>query len=90
MCTQLQQVAAPANPPYQVTLHRSGRAENYTIAQYSEKSEALLQAKLAQFPRGTSFVLIPDALPSRDQSTLEDHVRALFAEAGMSLVVEHQ
>ena len=90
MCAQLQQLAASANQPYRVRLYRSGRIENHTIAQYSEKSEALLQAKLAQFTRGTSFVLAPDALASKEQRTLEDHAKALFDEAGMSLVVEHQ
>lgn len=90
MCAQLKQLAASANQPYRVRLYRFGRIENYTIAQYTEKSEDLLQAKLAQFPRGTGFVLVPDSFPSEEQRKFEDHARALFDKAGMSLVVEHQ
>lgn len=44
MCTRLKQLAASSNPPYRVGLYRSGRAENDTVAQYTEKVEALLEA----------------------------------------------
>ncbi len=90
MCTRLKQLAALSNAPYRVRLYRSGRRENHTIAQYTEKSEALLRAKIAQFPRGTSFVLVSDAFPSEEQTTLEIHAKALFDELGMFLVVARQ
>ena len=89
MCNQLKRLAATANPPYQVRLYRLGRSENDTVAQYSEKSEALLQAKIAQFPRGTTFSLKSDQAVSDAQKALDDHARELFKKAGMILTVEH-
>ena len=90
MCTQLKQLAASADAPYRVSLYRSGRTENDTIAQYSEKNEDLLQEKLDQFPRGTSFIMMSDSTQSEEQQNFESHIRALFEKAGMSLLMEKQ
>lgn len=90
MCTKLKQLAASANQPYYVRLYRYGRTENHTIAQYSEKSEALLQAKLTQFPSGTTFILDSDPFPGDGQVALEEHAKVLFEKAGMALTIERK
>ncbi|MGI4829352.1 MAG: hypothetical protein ACRYFU_14340 [Janthinobacterium lividum] len=90
MCTKLRQLTASADQPYHVRLYRQGRTENHTIAQYSEKSEALLQVKLTQFPSGTTFILDPDPFPADGQIAFEEHSKMLFKKAGMSLIVEHK
>lgn len=85
MCIQLQQIAATAGPPYNVTLYRSGENQNYQIAQYTEKSLDLLEEKLQQYPKGTHFTLIPGSPSTADQQSLEQEAVALFARHGMML-----
>jgi hypothetical protein len=89
MCTQLKQIAdqAPAGPgPYPVSAYRLGRNENYQVAQYNPKSLELLEAKIAQFPRGTKFSLTPTSPQNQDQKQLEDEVQAIFEKNGMILL----
>jgi len=85
MCIQLQQMAATAGPPYNVTLYRSGENQNYEIAQYTEKSLDLLEEKLQQYPKGTRFTLLPGSPSSADQQSLEQEAVKLFAKHGMML-----
>jgi hypothetical protein len=85
MCTQLQQIAATAGPPYNVTLYRSGENQNHQIAQYTEKSLDLLEEKLQQYPKGTHFTLIPGSPSTADQQSLEQEAATLFAKHGMML-----
>jgi hypothetical protein len=89
MCTQVKQIAdqAKAGPgPYPVSAYRSGQNENYQVAQYNSKSLELLEAKIAQFPRGTRFSLTPTSPQNRDQMQLEDRVQELFEKNGMILL----
>ncbi len=85
MCTQLRQIAATAGPPYNVTLSRFGESQNYQVAQYTEKSIELLEAKLEQYPKGTSFTLIPSSPTTADQKSLEQEAVTIFAKHGMKL-----
>lgn len=85
MCTQIEQMAAIAGPPYNVTLYRSGENQNHQIAQYTEKSLDLLEEKLQQYPKGTHFTLIPGSPSTADQQSLEQEVSRLFAKHGMKL-----
>jgi hypothetical protein len=89
MCTQLERIADQAKTgpgPYSVSAYRSGRNEHYQVAQYNPKSLELLEAKIAQFPRGTRFSLIPTSPQNRDQMQLEDQVQELFEKNGMTLL----
>jgi hypothetical protein len=89
VCTQLKQIAdqAKAGPvPYAVSAFRSGRNESYQVAQYNPKSLELLEAKIAQFPRGTRFSLTPTSPQNQDQKQLEGRVQALFEKNGMILL----
>ena len=85
MCMQIQQMAATAGPPYNVTLYRSGENQNHQIAQYTEKSLDLLEEKLQQYPKGTHFTLIPGSPSTADQQSLEHEAASLFAKHGMKL-----
>lgn len=86
MCGQLKSIIAiSAGPPYHVTLYRSGTTENHQVAQYSEKSLDLLAEKVAQFPKGTTFDLIPSSPQTGDQKALEDEARMIFTKSGMKL-----
>jgi hypothetical protein len=89
MCTQLQQIAdqAPTGPgPYPVSVYRSGRNENYQVGQYNPKSLELLEAKIAQCPRGTKFSLTPASPQNQDQNQLDDEVQAILEKNGMILL----
>jgi len=46
----------------------------------------MLEAKIAQFPHGTRFSLIPTSPQNQDQKQLEDEVQALFEKNGMILL----
>jgi hypothetical protein len=89
MCGQLKQIANAASPPYHVTLYRSGATENHQVAQYSEKSMALMTEKVAQFPKDTVFDLIPSSPQTGDQKALEGEAQAIFKKAGMTLRTVH-
>lgn len=89
MCTQLEQIADQAKSgsgPYPISAYRSGRNESYQVAQYNPKSLELLDAKIAQFPRGTRFSLIPASPQNQDQKRLENDVRTILEKNGMSLL----
>lgn len=89
MCTQLKQIADQANSgsgAYPISAYRSGRNENYQVAQYNPKSLELLEAKIAQFPRGTRFSLMPTSPENLDQMSLENKVKTIFENNGMILL----
>jgi hypothetical protein len=89
MCTQLKQIADQAKSgsgPYSISAYRSGRNENYQVAQYNPKSLELLEAKIAQFPRGTRFSLIPTSPQNQDQKQLENEVQTILEKNGMILL----
>ena len=89
MCAQLKQMADQANSgsgSYPISAYRSGRNENYQVAQYNPKSLELLEAKIAQFPRGTRFSLIPTSPQNQDQLRLEDEVQKILEKNGMTLL----
>ena len=89
MCAQLKQIADEAKRgtgPYNITASRSARNESYQVAQYNPRSLDLLDAKIAQFPRGTRFTLIPTSPQNQDQMKLEGDVKAILEKNGMRLV----
>jgi hypothetical protein len=89
MCTQMKQIADQAKSgsgPYPISAYRSGRNENYQVAQYNPKSLELLEAKIAQFPRGTRFSLIPTSPQNQDQRQLENEVQTILEKNGMTLL----
>jgi hypothetical protein len=89
MCTQLKQIADQSKSSselYPISAYRSGRNESYQIAQYNPKSLELLEAKIAQFPRGTKFSLIPTSPQNQDQKRLESEVQTILEKNGMILL----
>jgi hypothetical protein len=89
MCTQMKQIAYQAKSgsgPYPISAYRSGRNENYQVAQYNLKSLELFEAKIAQFPRGTRFSLIPISPQNQDQRQLENEVQTILEKNGMTLL----
>jgi len=89
MSAQLKQIADQAksgSEPYPISAYRSGRNENYQVAQYNPKTLELLEAKIAQFPRGTKFSLTPASPQNQDQNQLDDEVQAILEKNGMILL----
>jgi len=87
MCQQLNQIADRArNKPYSISAFKQGENENYEIAQYSAKSLELLGAKIAQFPKGTRFVVRNSTPESKAQKQLDDTVKDLLEQHGMIVV----
>jgi hypothetical protein len=88
MCSNLRQLASQASSPKpNVTLNRSAIYENYQIGPYGSTSMELFEAKLAQYPKGTKFALIPTSPRNGDQLALEREAEALFAKYGMTLEI---
>jgi len=86
LCDRVKQVANSAKvEPFPVAAFKTGSMQNYEIAQYGAKSLELLDAKIAQFPRGSKFVLENIQPDTEDQRRLEDQVKALFEKHGMVL-----
>jgi hypothetical protein len=84
MCQQLNQLAKRAQTkPYLISAHKQGENENYEIAQYSAKSLKLLGAKIAQFPKGSRFIMTNGIPKSEEQKKLDGGVRALLEQHGM-------
>src|ERR1700733_1452982 len=84
MCQQLKQLADRARTtPYSISAYKQGENENYEIAQYSAKSLELLGVKIAQFPKGTRFIMA-DGNPEREeQKKLDGNIRNLLEQHGM-------
>jgi hypothetical protein len=53
-------------------------------------TRSLLNAKVAQYPRGTRFLLAGDGMNTEEQHGLEEKVRAAFTKQGMVLTEEPQ
>jgi hypothetical protein len=85
MCQQLNQLADRARTkPYFISAYKRGENENYEIAQYSAKSLELLGAKIAQFPKGSRFVMTNTTPQTEEQKRLDDKVKNLLEEHGMT------
>jgi hypothetical protein len=85
MCQQLNQLAERARTkPYFISVYKQGENENYEIAQYSAKSLELLGAKIAQFPKGSRFVMTSTTPQTEEQKRLDDRVKDLLEEHGMT------
>jgi len=86
MCVELHRLASEASSPAPyVTVSHSMLYENYQIGPYSSKSLELLETKLAQFPRGAKFTLMPTSPRNGDQLKLEHETESLFTKLGMTL-----
>lgn len=83
MCDGIENTRRLAATPYRVQVP-SGIVwtMQVTVAQYAPQTQELLDAKVAQFPKGTHFVLTPVG-PTDPQEL--DKVRALFEKHGMVL-----
>jgi hypothetical protein len=85
MCQQLNQLADRARTkPYFISAYKRGENENYEVAQYSAKSIELLGAKIAQFPKGSRFVMTISTPQTEDQKRLDDRVKDLLKQHGMT------
>ena len=83
---RLKQIAdTAAVKPHQVIAYRLGETESYEVGQYSAKTLDLLQAKIAQYPRGTKFSLT-EMQKTRDQTQLDDQVKSIIEKCGMVMV----
>lgn len=92
MCSSLRGVQVSSGAPYQVRLPDTtepmgfANPSGFGVAQYGPRTMELLDAKLQQFPRGTTFALQPlMGERNSDRERLEAKVRALFAKRGMVL-----
>jgi hypothetical protein len=84
MCRQLNQLVERARTkPYFISVYKQGENENYEIAQYSAKSLKLLGAKIAQFPKGSRFIMTNGGPKSEEQKKLDSSVRGLLEQHGM-------
>jgi hypothetical protein len=52
------------------------------------KSPKLLDAKVAQFPRGTRFLMVDSGLRIATETALEKQVREIFEKDGMTLEMQ--
>lgn len=89
MCQKVNQLAATARAiPYSISAYKNREIENYEIAQYTSKSLELLDAKIAQFPKGSRFVITNDTADNdtannEEQNRLNSRVKDLLAQHGM-------
>jgi hypothetical protein len=84
MCQQLKQLADRARTtPYSISAYKQGENENYEIAQYSAKSLELLDVKIAQFPKGTRFIMADGNREREEQKKLDGNIRNLLELHGM-------
>jgi hypothetical protein len=87
MCEHLGRIAAAAQQaPFVVTAYSAGTTSNFQVAQYETKSLELLEAKVAQYPKGTKFTIAEQQSDNSDQRALDARVRAIFEKKGMALV----
>ena len=84
MCRAVNQEQMMERPPYQVTLFANEGSENIRLGAHEIPSLELLKAKLAQYPRGTAFAMMPPT-GSGDVQRFQQRVRAAFDDAGMTL-----
>lgn len=86
VCRTAKQMASQVGPgPYTlIVLPESESGPTFIVAQYQIKSIELLDEKVAQFPKGTRFVL-----PDISDPHLEDKIRDIFAKHAMIFVDPH-
>jgi hypothetical protein len=83
--------AGSAKPPYELSLpnparlFHPGMPNSYGVAQYATRSFDLFEAKIAQYPPGTKFVLRPGGRHNSDMQKLEARVHATLEKHGMVL-----
>lgn len=82
VCRTAKQMAQEVGPgPYSLMVFpQPDSGTTFSISQYQIKSIALLEEKVAQFPKGTRFVL-----PDIGDPKLEEELRVVFAKHGMIL-----
>lgn len=92
MCNSLRSMQQWLQTPYQVSLPDASEplgfaySLGFNVAQFSPRTFELLDAKLKQFPRGTTFVLRPAFSNDKiDSERIEAKVRELFQRRGMIL-----
>lgn len=73
--------------PYEVQLSPMPHGTmTFSIGQYHIQSLELFEKKVAQFPKGTRFALIPWTNADSDGRKLQDNVKAIIVKHGMLLV----
>jgi len=71
--------------PNFLSAYKQGENENYEIAQYNAKSLELLGAWIALFAKGSRFVMTNTTPETEDQKRLDDRVKDLLEEHGMTV-----
>ena len=85
VCEQTHNLLQFNTSPLNVTAYSREDQRNFGVGPFQVKSLDLLDAKIAQFPRGTRFMLIPSSPPTADQKALEQQVTEIIMSKGMSI-----
>lgn len=89
MCSQLNNIVSSGEQPYRLWIPNTeepgyaGFNLHFTVAQYSARSLELFEAKVSQFPAGTTFAL-PNYPDNSDERKLEDEVQSILKKHGMA------
>lgn len=85
VCQQLKQDAAEAVAPFHVMIIGFLDDPRFRIGSYSCPSFELFDAKIAEYPKGSKFVLDVGTSPSEDLTLMVDQMLKVFAAHGMSV-----
>jgi hypothetical protein len=90
VCDQAKALAMQiGDGPYSVVANDFGDNQSFSVGWYTDmKSPKLLDAKVAQFPRGTRFLMVDSGLRSATETALEKQVREIFEKDGMTLEMQ--
>ena len=86
MCLNLRTTAYGQGPPYKAVLFSSRGSTSYRVAQYETASAEFFEAKIAQFPEGTTFTLdLVSAASPEGTDADRKALRAMFVRHRMKL-----
>jgi hypothetical protein len=85
MCQQLKRDAAEAVAPFHMAIIGSLDDPEFRIGSYNCPSFEQFGAKIAEYPKGSKFVLHVGYSPNEDLRLMVDQVTKVFAAQGMSV-----